>query len=980
MIWCRFMIKISRFWFVFVASLFSAVVLFPRVVRPDEFPPIYNNPSEQHLKPMSATKAAAAMRVPDGFRVSVFASEPQVQNPIAMTWDKRGRLWVAENFTYSDRKQRFDLALRDRVLIFEDTDNDGQADSRKVFTDQVQMLTSVEVGRGGVWLMCPPQVLFIPDANGDDIPDGPAQVVLDGFHVAKNNYHNFANGLRWGPDGWLYGRCGHSCPGRIGVPGTPDPERVPIDGGIWRFHPERKVVEVLCHGTVNPWGHDWDENGELFFINTVIGHVWHMMPGAHFTESFGESLNPNVYKRMDTIADHYHYDKNGTWADSRSGKADKLGGGHAHIGMMIYQGHAWPERYRGKLFTLNMHGKRANVERLERHGAGYVARHEPDFFLAADPFFRGIDIRTGPDGNVFVIDWSDTGECHEHTGVHRTSGRIYKISYGEPRQQKRVLRPACLAGEGKLPRLWKLYQAGKTTPEMLRGLLRDEDENVRAWAIRLLTDFWPLDTIVGPRKGAVHPDDPATRKELVRLANEEESGLVRIVLASTLQRLPVEHRAELAVALIRHTENAGDRDLPLLVWYGLIPLANSDPKALVPLIEESRWPATTRWMSRYLASRIKTDPRPLNAVLRSAENLPVELQKSVLLGMSEAFRGWQKAPPPSSWQDFVKCEAAMKSPKLVRELSSLFGDGRALAEIRAIVFDEMADMKMRQSALETLIAARPNDLRTLCESLLKVRILNATAARGLALFDDEKIGRRLALSYRHFHPDDRPKLLGTLVSRPSFAMALLEAMENKKGKGPIRHTDITAYHARQIRSLGNETLNRKLAEVWGELRETPAERLKLIATLRKQLQGKTSQSADLSAGRVLFRKTCAQCHMLYGEGKKVGPDLTGSQRGNLDYLLENIVDPSAVVDKDYRMTIVVTGDGRVLNGLVVSKNDATIVLQTATEQLTVRTEDIEEMRNTALSPMPDGLLANLTVEEIRNLFAYLQHPSQVPLP
>jgi putative membrane-bound dehydrogenase-like protein len=303
--------------------------------------------------------------------------------------------------------------------------------------------------------------LFIPDAEGDGVPDGPAQVTLDGFTVAWDNYHNFANGLRWGPDGWLYGRCGHSCPGRLGLPGTPDEQRIPIDGGVWRFHPERKVVEVLCHGTVNPWGHDWDQHGELFLINVVIGHVWHVIPGSHFRESFGESNNPDVYQRMDTIADHFHFDTRGR---NRDGSANSLGGGHAHSGAMIYQSDLWPEQYRNKLFMLNLHGRRANVDRLERHGAGFVARHEPDFLVAADPFFRALDLSTGPDGNVFGVDWSDTGECHEHNGVHRKSGRIYKISYGAPRMPQPLPKPFCLGGSGRLPELWRRYQAGQTTP------------------------------------------------------------------------------------------------------------------------------------------------------------------------------------------------------------------------------------------------------------------------------------------------------------------------------------------------------------------------------------------------------------------------------------------------------------------------------------------------------------------------------------
>ncbi|MFO0953046.1 MAG: PVC-type heme-binding CxxCH protein, partial [Isosphaeraceae bacterium] len=371
--------------------------------------------------------------MPEGFRVSVFATEPDVRNPIGMAWDARGRLWVAENYTYAERTQKFDLKLRDRVIVLEDADRDGRAERRKIFTDNVQRLSSVELGYGGVWLLCPPQLLFVPDANGDDVPDGAAEVVLDGFTVPAENYHNFANGLKWGPDGWLYGRCGCSAPGKLGAPGTPDEGRVPINGGLWRYHPRRKTVEVVAHGTTNPWGHDWNALGEAFFINTVNGHLWHAVPGAHFVRPHTVDPNPYVYQPIDQHADHWHWDHSKDWTDSRNvtGEHDRLGGGHAHSGLMIYQGDNWPEAYRGELFTLNLHGRRINRDPLERLGGGYVGRHKPDPFRAADPWFRGIDLSYGPDGRVYVLDWSDAGECHESTGVHRSSGRVFTIGFDQ---------------------------------------------------------------------------------------------------------------------------------------------------------------------------------------------------------------------------------------------------------------------------------------------------------------------------------------------------------------------------------------------------------------------------------------------------------------------------------------------------------------------------------------------------------------------
>ncbi len=352
----------------------------------DDFPPPRNT-EPSTTRPLSAVEAAAGFRAPAGFRVSVFAAEPDVQNPIAMAWDRRGRLWIAENYTYSDTTDRFDLRHRDRVLIFEDNDSDGRFDRRTVFTDDVQMLASIEHGFGGVWLLCPPRLLFVPDRDGNDVPDGPAEVVLDGFSVAVENHHTFANGLRWGPDGWLYGRCGASSPGQVGVPGTPEALRVPVRGGLWRYHPLRKRFEMLAHGTTNPWGHDWNALGEAFFINTVNGHLWHMIPGAHLVRPHTIEPNPRAYALIDQHADHWHWDNSRplTYGSKVGPDDSRRGGGHAHSGLMIYLADQWPSAYRGELMTLNFHGRRMNVERLERDGSGYVGRARAGHALRFGP-------------------------------------------------------------------------------------------------------------------------------------------------------------------------------------------------------------------------------------------------------------------------------------------------------------------------------------------------------------------------------------------------------------------------------------------------------------------------------------------------------------------------------------------------------------------------------------------------------------------
>jgi putative membrane-bound dehydrogenase-like protein len=947
-----------------------------------DFPEPYNSEKNPAIPLMPATQAAASIKVPDGFHVDLFASEPDVQNPIGMCWDSRGRMWVAENYTYAEGAKHFDLSLRDRVLILEDKDHDGHAETRTVFTDNVQMLTSVEVGRGGVWLMTPPQLLFIPMRDGEDKPAGPPLVVLDGFTVSQANYHNFANGLRWGPDGWLYGRCGHSCPGRIGLPGTPDAQRIPLKGGIWRFHPEKKIFEVLCHGTTNPWGYDWDKDGELFFINTVNGFLWHMMPGAHFKESSGESTNPLIYERLDQIADHYHYDTKAGWKESQNLRGNDKGGGHAHVGMMIYQADQWPAEYRNKLYTMNLHGRRTNVERLERLGAGYVGRHDQDIFQSGDPWFRGMEISTGPDGSAYILDWSDTGDCHDHAGVHRQSGRIFKVSYGKPRESKPAIYPRCMMGSGKLPELWKQYQAGQTTPAQLRALLSDPDEHVRVWAIRLLTDFWPLDTLMGPQKGVTYPDDPESRAAFVRMAKEDPSGLVRLVLASVLQRLPLEQRAELAIALVHHEEDASDHNLPDLVWYGIGSLGESHPDALVSIAKQCRWPTTLRFITHSLAAQIEKNPEPIDQLLLAINALPAarlneQIRINVLSGLTEAFRGWRKAPRPKAFDAFERTLPTDLITSDIRELEILFGDGRALDDIRKIALDAKASPGTRAAAFKSLIDARPPDLRQVCEKLLDQKSLVGQAIRGLAQFDDPAIADRLVRDYKKFSPADRAAAIDVLASRPAFAKVLLE---NLGGGKPIAAADLTPFQARQIRNLNDEAISAKLAEKWGALNETDADKKQLIAKLKSKLTPEVLAKADLSRGRQLFTQTCAVCHTLYGEGGKVGPDLTGSGRGNLDYVLENVVDPSAIVAADYRMEIVTMKDGRVLNGIVTQQNARTLTIREPAQESTLEKAEILRQKTSPISLMPEGLLQTMPDEQVRDLVGYFMSPKQVPLP
>src|SRR5262249_456980 len=212
------------------------------------------------------------------------------------------------------------------------------------------------------------------------------------------------------------------------------------------------------------------------------------------------------------------------------------------------------------------------------------------------------------------------------------------------------------------------------------------------------------------------------------------------------------------------------------------------------------------------------------------------------------------------------------------------------------------------------------------------------------------------------------------ASRPTYALALPEAVE----KGPVPRRDIPAYTARQIQALKNKEVSARLAKVWGAVRTASKERSAQTAKYKSLLTPEYLQAADLPRGRKLFEQNCATCHKLFGEGAAVGPELTGSQRANVDYVLENVLDPNANVPNDYRATELELTNGRLVTGIVTRETPQAVTVRTPTEEIVVPVRDIAGRTKSPISMMPEGIFDKLAPDEVRDLVAYLASPRQVP--
>jgi putative heme-binding domain-containing protein len=516
--------------------------------------------------------------------------------------------------------------------------------------------------------------------------------------------------------------------------------------------------------------------------------------------------------------------------------------------------------------------------------------------------------------------------------------------------------------------LWTQHAVGANLVAQLEWELADPAPHVRAWAVQLATETASLAEDYDTRLVAC----------FAKQAKTDPSPVVRLYLASACQRLPLDMRWPILEGLVDNAEDAGDHNLPLMYWYAAEPLAAKEPARALALAAKAKTPNLLPFMVRRIGSSGTPQALALLADgLNKADNDTVRL--TILRGLKDALSGRRQVAMPQGWPE-VFANLARSARAEVRHqalaLAVTFGDQRAFEDMHRVLTGPDADPTLRRDALATLLGAGDKQLAPVLHKLLADPALRAPALRGLAHYDDPHTPDALVRIYASLAAAEKRDALNTLASRPGYATALLDAVIARK----IAPSEVSADIVRQLRNLNNKDLDRRIGTVWGVVRATTADRKALMEKYRKLLAAPAPSPPDLALGRAVFAKTCQQCHTLFGVGGNVGPDITGSNRADLNYLLENIVDPSAVIQKEYTATVIELKNGRVITGIVRGETPAALTVVTANDTLTVPRGEIESRTPSKQSMMPDDLLKTLTDNEVRALIAYLRSPAQVPLP
>ena len=942
-------------------------------------------------QPTPVEQSLAKFRLRDGLEMESVASEPAISQPLHLSWDSQGRMWVVQyrqyQFPAGLKVTRYDQHLRavfdkvpepppggvrgaDVISVLSDTDGDGRYDTQRDVIDGLNIASSVQVGRGGIWVLNPPYLLLYPDADQDAVPDGDPEVHLSGFGLQDT--HSVSNNLSWGPDGWLYGCNGSTTTGDVSSAVT---KGVRFEGQcVWRYEPASKRFEIYAEGGGNNFSLEIDSKGRVFSGNNG-GNTrgWYFPQGSYSHKNWGKHgplTNPHAYGFFASM---------GLEGDSR----------RFAQAFCIYESDLFPKQYHDRIIAPNSLHNLVWCSRRVPVGSTFRTVDESNLIDSEDHWFRPVYAGVGPDGAVYLADWYDSRLSHVSPldDWHKTSGRVYRLQpkgarpeYGlgnlaskssmellalldHPRRWVRrraslelgwrddstivdeLARPllaftesqgsASEQASGLSERVCALNMLGCLTPELATECLQHLDADVRRWAVRLMGDRH--ETIPG----------------LADHTASESSLEVRCQIASTAQRLPKEDALPVIASLLRHDADAADPHLPLLVWWAVESLCDDWSVVQALVTTEGFWQSkiTQQTLAARLMKRFANgdEERGLQQCEWLLTNAPDPHVRSILLaGLNEAFQGRTVPRLPAGLQEaYADYLARLGDDPIVvalrtGEKNAVLAAVKMLARTdkdeatRMLIVNHFAQQPELQATKSLLAIATGRSSASPALQRLSIAALAAYQGDGIADALVSAMGSRISGEH-----DLRATAMRTLAGRVEWSHRLLDECLQWRLKAVDFPDDVV----QQLRAYEDPELLQKVRRVFGDTLASGAPERVVEMKRVRAIVGADLRSGDHVAGAAHFKKRCASCHKLFGEGGTLGPPLDGYERGNVLFWINNLVAPSMEIREGYQTFLILTEDGRTLTGRIESQTDHQIHVRMADNRVVVVERD--EVRSDA---------------------------------
>lgn len=957
-------------------------------------------------QPTPATQALKEFIYPDDLSMELVLSEPQISQPLFMNFDHRGRLWVVQYQQYPYPKglkvMSIDEHLRikfdkmpeappggikgaDKITVFEDTDGDGKFDKATDAITGLNIATSVVLGRKKIWVLNPPYLIAFPDKNEDGIPDGKPEVHLSGFGLEDT--HAVANSLRWGPDGWLYGAQGSTTTAVISSKAS---KNVAFKGQvIWRYHPENHQFEVFAEGGGNTFYVEIDDKGRIFSGDNGYSRGMYYKQGGYYPRNLdkhGPYTNPYTFGRLPNMP--------------LEGENKRFT--HAWL---KYQGGDLPSKYNDKIIAINPLQSYLQLTRFEKNGSSFKNVDEEIILRTKDRWFRPVDIKTGPDGAIYLADWYDSRLSHvdARDTWHKTSGRIYRIKskdaesnftkfdlsgytsdqlitllshsnrwfreqalqvIGDRKDQKILpkLNSLLLGNDGQLAleALWAINLTGGFDENMMRIGLGHSDPFVRMWTVRLIGDGKAVSDDIG--------------ELLKKMAIEEKHPEVRSQLVSSVRRLQGDIALAILTNMLKNNSDSSDPDIPMLMWWALESKVDTDKQKILALFDQTEIRDNSivgELLSRNLSRRLILSGTAKDLQFCTELLQKVRIRKegySVIKGIQEGLSGNNSTLP----QILIDALKPFQQEYQLEVLSILVRQQEvsAVDEALKLIVGTRINQNERIMLMNVLGEAKEPRSIDVFLSLLSnsTAEVKKVALQALQYFQSDLISQTIIKNFSVFFSEDiefRTAAMQLLLSRTSWSNQLMDAIQ--EGKYIDKNSVPDAIIQRLVVS-NDMNIAGKASKLWPSKTNSVA-KLQRIEEVTKVLK---SGEGNKENGKLLFTNHCGSCHRLFKEGGNIGPDLTGYDRRNLSDIIMNTVDPGAEIREGYVLYQVETKDGRILGGKLIGQNGNNYVIQLLTgDEVTIPENQIVKMEAQTVSLMPEGLLDGLKDQEIRDLFAYI---------